>query len=248
MSGERMPTEIKRTRSSLEGLFAKKLYYIRRWKRQNVLDPSRVRLITFRRYARLLSSMSKPSFLILDFGCDSGVFARMLESEGQKNLVGVELASRFKRGQNISFIVAESTHFPFRRKAFDMIFARKFVSIQDVKESLRTFHEILKDDGKLFIEVPNVKRLKSRIYEALGLTPPYPPKYFPHLHMAPFKKILQDAEFCPLRIEGDHVSIPLIGNILSLLRLDKLQKVLGQSSPTLCLHLLSICRKQLIAH
>jgi len=243
-----METELDGTSSNVEDLFAKKLYYIQRWKRQNVLDPSRLRLITFHRYARLISSMSKPSSRILDVGCDSGIFARMLESEGQKNLVGAELANRFKRVQNVSYVVAENTHFPFRRKSFDVIFARKFVSVQDVEGSLKVFHEILKDDGKLFIEVPNVKRLKSRIYEALGLTPPYPPKYFPHLHLTPFKKILYDTKFRPLKIEGDHVSIPLIGNILSLLRLDKLQKVLGQSKPTLCLHLLGICKKQLAAH
>jgi len=228
-------------------MFTKKLYYIKLWTRRLELrEPSRVRLITLRRYAKLISSMSKPSSTILDVGCGSGTIARMLESEGFKNLVGIDLVNRFKHGQNISFIVAENTHLPFRKKSFDMIFARKFVSIPDLEEGLKEFYEILKDHGMLVIEIVNAKRLKSRIYESLGLTPTYPRTvlYFPHLHLAPFKKILCKENFVVLRIEGDHVLIPIIGNLISFFRLGILQRVLGELSPTLCLHLFAICKKQ----
>jgi len=194
--------------------------------------------------------MSKSSPIILDVGCGSGTITHMLESEDHKNLVGIDLVNRFKRGQNISFIVAENTHLPLRRKSFDVIFARKFVSIPDLEESLKEFYELLKDHGILVIEIVNVKRLKSRIFESLGLTPTYPRNvlYFPHLHLEPFKKILYQKNFVILRIEGDNVLIPLIGNLISFFRLDILQRVLGQLSPTLCLHLFAICKKQTVAH
>ncbi|UCE96782.1 MAG: class I SAM-dependent methyltransferase [Candidatus Bathyarchaeota archaeon] len=229
-------------------MFTKKLYYIKRWRQQRAREPTRSRVITFRGYARLILSMVESSSLILDVGCDSGVMARMLESEGEKNLVGIELVNRFKHGKDISFLLAENTHLPFRRKAFDLIFARKFVSIRDTKESLNEFHEILKDEGKLIIEVPNVQRLKSRIYTSLGLTPLYPQKYFPHLHLASFKKILYQRNFKILRIEGDYIFIPLIGRLLSYFRLDLLTKFLGQFKPTLCMHLFGVCEKRAREH
>ena len=230
-------------------MLKKKSYYIKLWKQLKVREPSRVRLATFSGYVKLVSSMCKPSSFILDVGCTFGAISHLLESEGYKNLVGIDLLNRFNRGQNISFIVAENTHLPFRRKSFDVIFARKFVSIPDLEESLMEFYENLKDDGILVIEVPNVKRLKSRIYEALGLTPTYPRNvlYFPHLHLEPFKKILCQKNFIVLRIEGDHIFIPLIGNLFSLFRLDILLRILGQLSPTLCLHLFGICKRQVAA-
>jgi ubiquinone/menaquinone biosynthesis C-methylase UbiE len=239
-----MKQRIAGTNERVNDIFAKKLYYVHRWRQQEVRSPSRVRLNTFHRYARLISAMSKPSAVILDVGCDSGILSRMLESEGMENLIGVELVNRFKHEQKISFVVCENTRLPFRRKSIDVIFARKFVSVQDVEGSLNTFHEVLKDEGRLFIEVPNVKRLKSRLYEALGLTPPYPPKYFPPLHLASFRKILHDTRFSLLKVEGDHVFVPLLGNLLHLFKLDKLENVLGLWKPTLCLHLLGICKKQ----
>ena len=235
---------------NISGMFKKKLYYRKLWIRaMKVREPSRVRLIAFRRYVKLISLMSKSS-RILDVSCGSGIIARMLESEGHKNLVGIDLVNRFKRGQNTSFIVAENTHLPFQRKSFDVIFARKFVSTPDLEESLKEFYEILKDRGTLAVEIVNVKRLKSRIYESLGLTPTYPPTvlYFPYLHLAPFKKILCQENFVVLRIEGDHVRIPLISHLISFFRLDILQRILGQLSPTLCLHLFAISKKQTAAH
>ncbi len=235
----------KMSHESSKEMFSKKLYYRKLWRHQKVLEPSRARLITFSEYARIISSLSEPSSFVLDVGCDSGIFARMLESKGHCNLVGIDLANRFKRRPNISFVVAENTHLPFRTESFNVIFARKFASISDTAESLGEFHKILKDDGKLIIEVPNVKRLKSRIYRALGLTPPYPPKYFPHLYLTPFKKILCEKNFKILRINGDYIFIPLIGNLISLFRFEGLERALGKLKPTLCLHLLAICKKHL---
>lgn len=170
----------------------------------------------------------------------------MLESRGHHNLVGIDLANRFKPSSNISYVVAENTHLPFSTNSFNVIFARKFASISDTVESLGEFYRILKDDGKLVVEVPNVRRLKSRIYRALGLTPPYPPKYFPHLHMVPFKRILREKNFKILKVEGDYVFIPLAGNLISTLRLEVLERAIGQAKPNLCLHLFAICRKHLV--
>jgi SAM-dependent methyltransferase len=190
--------------------------------------------------------MAKHSSLILDVGCDSGLVAQMLESKGFRNLAGIDLANRFTHSLNISYSVAENTNLPFRSGTFDVIFARKFASMSDAALSLTEFHRILKDDGKLIIEVPNVKRLKSRLYRALSLTPPYPPKYFPHLHMTPFKRMLCEKNFSILEVKGDYVFIPMIGNVISALKLNRLERILGRMKPTLCLHLAAICKKRLI--
>jgi len=138
-------------------MFEEKLYYRKLWRSQRIREPSRARLLTFSRYAKIISSLSEPSSFILDVGCDSGIFARMLESGGHYNLVGIDLANRFKHSSNISFVVAENTHLPFRAKSFDAIFARKFASIPDTSESLGELSKILKADGKLLIEVKNVQ-------------------------------------------------------------------------------------------
>ncbi|HKZ94596.1 MAG TPA: class I SAM-dependent methyltransferase [Candidatus Bathyarchaeia archaeon] len=230
---------------SEDQMLDKKIYYQNLWRRQRILEPSRGRLLTFKEYVRLISSFSKPSSLILDAGCGSGVIAGTLASSGYNNLVGIDLVNRFKREKGISFVVADNTCLPFRPESFDTIFARKFVSVQDMTRGLGEFHKSLKDDGKLLVEVPNVKRLKSRIYESLGLTPKYPHKYFPHMHMMLFTTILQKCNYIVMKVKGDYVFIPLVASLVSALKLDRLERELGRLVPSLCLHLFAICRKRI---
>jgi len=234
---------------SKKEIFSKKLYYRRWWKGRKYGGPSRDRLFVLGEYARLVSSFSKSSSFILDAGCGSGAVLRMLRSRGCKNLIGIDLAntvdrSTFPRDQNVSFIVAETTHLPLRPESLDIIFARKFVSVSDVRRSLGEFYSVLKNDGKLVIDVPNVKRLKSRIYNLLGLTPPYPAKYFPRLHMAWIKRILDERNFTILQTKGDYVSIPFFGNLISRFKLGILQRALGHLRPDLCLHISAVCSKR----
>jgi SAM-dependent methyltransferase len=164
--------------NSKKDIFKKKRYYRRLWKQTKIGEPSRDRLTTLRELARDISAFSKSSSLILEVGCGSGTVLRMLESKGHKNLIGIELVNTFLRGQNTSFIVAETMHLPFRPDSLDIIIARRFVSISDVRKSLEEFYNILKNDGKLVIDVSNVKSLKSRVNNLLGL-PAYPEKYYP---------------------------------------------------------------------
>ena len=231
-------------RNSEKEIFDKKLYYIRLWKHTGISEPSRDRLPKLREYARLISSFSKSSSLILEVGCGPGTVLRMLESKGCKNLIGIEPVNTFRREQNISFIVAETTHLPLRPDSIDIIFARRFVSVSDVRKSLEEFYNILKNYGKLVIDVVNVEMLKFRIYNLLGLTFSYPAKYYPRLHLALLKKILYESNFDVLRTGGDFVLVPLIGNLISLLRLEILQRAMGQLWPTLCVHISAVCRRR----
>ncbi len=229
--------------SETNDMFQRKLYYRRLWKKQKLHQPMPSRLRTFEDYVRLVASLSEPSSLVLDVGCDSGIVARMLEAKGYHNLVGIDLANRFTHTSKISYVVAENTHLPFRNGVFDAIFARKFVSIPDTQRTLGELNRISRKDAKLVVEVPNVDRLKSRIYRLLGMTPNYAHKYFPHLTLSKFKDLLRGSQFDVLQARGDYVYIPIIGNILSRPRLEIVQRALGRARSTLCLHIYAVCGK-----
>ena len=225
-------------------MFEKKLYYRRWWNKVGFGRPPANRFATLQEYSKLIATLAKPQSLILEVGCGRGYGLQMLRSEGCTNLVGIDLAKVFMQAENTDFLVAEATHLPLRQDLLDIIFARKFVDTTDVKGCLKEFRGTLRDEGKLVIEVPNVKRLASRIYRALGLEPKYDARYFPHLNRASFQNLLCKSGFMIQRIRGDYIDIPAIGNALSRLSHGMLPRTFGRIRPNLCLHLMAVCSKK----
>lgn len=227
-----------------KGDLRKKLHYKIWWARVGFSEPSESRLRTFRKYSKVISSLSKPSSIILDVGCGSGTFLRMLKSESCSHLIGMDLEDVFRREKDISFVVAETTHLPFRPESVDIAFAKRFVSVSDFRKSLKELGGIIKTDGKILVDVPNIKRLKSRVYNSLGREMKFTgTKYFPRLDPTSFLKIVSENGLLVLRAGGDFVSIPFLGYVTSRLRDGIIEDLIGRFRPDLCSHLFAVCMR-----
>jgi len=224
--------------------FSKKMHYKRWWRKVGFAEPSEARHKTFHNYAKLISSLSKPSSIILDVGCGNGTFLRMLKSEDVNHLIGTDLENVFQQEKDISFIVAETTHLPIRPESIDIAFAKRFVSVSDVRMSLRELSKTIKKDGKILVDVPNMNRLKSRIYRLLRLQVKFlGTKYYPHLHLTSFLRIVSENGLLILQTGGDFVSIPFLGYVTSRLHDGIIEDLIGRFRPDLCSHLFAVCKR-----
>ena len=224
--------------------FSMKRHYKRWWSKAGFAEPSGSRLRTFQNWARLISSLSKPSSVILDVGCGSGTLLRMLKSKGSNHLIGTDLENVFQQEEGISFIVAEATHLPLRRESVDIILAKRFVSVSDLRESLKELSQTIKKDGKILADVPNMERLKGRIYRLLGLELKFPgTKYYPRVHLKSFLRIIHENGLQVLQVGGDYVRIPFLGFVTSKLNNGLIEDIIGRAKPDLCSHILAICSK-----
>ena len=105
---------------------------------------------------------------VLDYGCSGGFFLDTAKEAGVANCFGMELneieaeVSRSK-GHTVHIGLLEQN--PFDEK-FDLITLWDvFEHIKDGKAYLSRFREILRDDGCLFLQVPNAMSLAARIMQ-----------------------------------------------------------------------------------
>ena len=141
-------------------------------------DEGKRRLQYFRRV------LKKRNGLILDLGCNDGVFKPYI-----KNYVGLDIAyaclKRFK-GRRVR---AEAETLPFRNQVFDIVFASELIEHLIHEARLRALKEcrrVLKDKGELIMATPfgnsphNIKASRERWNESkLG---EYGIKYKPYVH------------------------------------------------------------------
>ena len=136
-------------------------------------EPKRPSLI--RRLARVLLRYPRithvPPFenpgTMLDVGCGAGHYMAEMQQKGW-TVFGSELsAGAVKAGKAAGFDIrpGELTESQFQPKAFDFIRSNhSFEHIPNPDVILQEMHRLLKDDGKLFIGVPNWGGLFPRIF------------------------------------------------------------------------------------
>jgi ubiquinone/menaquinone biosynthesis C-methylase UbiE len=118
--------------------------------------------------------------LILDGGCGSGLFALTLAMKNRDvSVIAIDISvSDIRRAKfysdklklnNVSFIIADVTHLPFRNNVFDgALYLEILEHIQDDEEAIEELGEVLKEKGFLILSTP------SEYF-------PYDPKLFGHV-------------------------------------------------------------------
>lgn len=128
------------------------------------------------------------SLRLLEVGCSSGSLLKLLESEKVREVYGVEPneeAVRYARLKNkldhIENCFIEETRYPNR--FFDaIILVQTFEHFLNPVESLNKIRDLLKDDGELFIEVPDAFSIVG-VYR-WGLEPSHYHLYCRHFNVA----------------------------------------------------------------
>jgi SAM-dependent methyltransferase len=110
-------------------------------------------------YKKIISKSGlKPNDKVLDIGCGSGLFMKMLESESYA-LTGIDVSNELlsvarQRNPGATLINQDMDNILFPDKSFNLVAG--FNSFQYAEDALKVFKEInriLRDDGKLVIGV-----------------------------------------------------------------------------------------------
>ena len=102
---------------------------------------------------------------ILDIGCGTGVFLHEIKKKGHE-VIGLDLDVRYKnflKKKNIKVITKKLSKFR-TKKRFDFISFNKVLEhVSDPLQSLKESKRLLKQDGVIYIEVPDVMaKLKGK--------------------------------------------------------------------------------------
>ncbi len=104
---------------------------------------------------------------ILILGAGEGAFERRLLKGGYKNIVSVDLYSRFKLKDRVRFIKADLNENTFSERinaTFDLIVCIEIIEhIYSIDNFLKNIKKLLKEDGRCIITTPNVHAFLSRV-------------------------------------------------------------------------------------
>jgi 2-polyprenyl-3-methyl-5-hydroxy-6-metoxy-1,4-benzoquinol methylase len=155
---------------------------------------------------------------ILDIGCGAGFLLRVLEEQGFKNLVGVEIdasqANEAKKGLSHSFIFNEDvfSFFNNNKEKYDIVFLYdliEHINKENIVPLLKLIHNSLNMDGIIIIKTPNADSplFASRM------------RYLDFTHEILFNKesiemVLREAGFKDISCKGQKTFFS-IGKILS---------------------------------
>ncbi|WP_026733954.1 class I SAM-dependent methyltransferase [Fischerella sp. PCC 9605] len=102
-----------------------------------------------------------PEATVLDIGCGTGEFERLLLTENpQQMITGVDISEEMllvakqkcRAYPNVSFLTASASALPFANNSFDVIVsASTFHYFDDPETSLKEMRRVLKPDGKVVI-------------------------------------------------------------------------------------------------
>lgn len=158
----------------------------------------------------------KQSGRVLDVGCSVGFFLRVAKEHGwetygvDRNVRSIQYA-KDKYGLNVSSSAFEDAGFP--PKFFDV------VTLWDVIEhlatpisTLRQIAGLLKDDGILVFETPNIDglfpQLSYRVAKWMDYWPhPTPPGHLFQFSKKTIRRLLNEAGYSPLAIEDGRIAL-----------------------------------------
>ncbi len=142
---------------------------------------------------------------IMDLGCGSGKFLDTAVQHGWKKCVGVDANPTFKHfhdESNIQFIYSsfEELNKDFIGSDYSAITLWNVLEhLYDLKAIVKQLKHILKREGLLFIMVPNVTSLATRLIR--DKSPTFNWKHVAHFTPQSLQKLMEDAGFKTLLIE-----------------------------------------------
>jgi ubiquinone/menaquinone biosynthesis C-methylase UbiE len=169
-------------------------------------DPGHYRTLS-RAYHKAADALAlSPQSSILDLGCGCGEMAHALRDQ-VRSYCGIDiswdsLVVAQERNASSLFVQADMTALPFSTK-FDFAIAMTSLEfVYNKPAALRGIRRVLKDSGKLYIEVRNADFLLFKLFSPvmehlirLGLVIPYEAEGFRDLGFAGWKELLTEEDF-----------------------------------------------------
>ncbi len=113
---------------------------------------------------KFLFDYAKENEEVLDLGCGNGRFSKYLE---KTNYVGVDFSKEMiveakKRFPNKKFLVGDVLNLPFEKERFDKVYSIAMIhqipSDEYRLKAMKEIRRVLKEGGRVFLTVWNVKR------------------------------------------------------------------------------------------
>ena len=124
---------------------------------------------------KIMASLVDKNQKILDLGCGTGDFLKILELKNKK-IEGVEISSKAaqigrKKGYKITISDLHNL-FPYQKNTFNTITAGEIIEhIYDTDFFLKEVRRILKPNGFLILSTPNIATLGRRLMLLFGINP-----------------------------------------------------------------------------
>lgn len=153
---------------------------------------------------------------IMDLGCGSGKFLETALSHGWSNCIGVDANPTFKdfhSDNGVKFIYSnfEALDMDAIGEGYSAITLWNVLEhLYDLGDVVKRMHSMLKKDGLLFIMVPNVQSLASRLIREKSAT--FNWKHVAHFTPSSLEKLMKDGGF---KTELLETSITEIENVKS---------------------------------
>lgn len=205
------------------------------WQKEFLQTESSVgeaRMVEFRRLSKILvdaevgGGSGAEQKKLLDFGCQTGEFVKIVSDIAKIEPYGVEMSQDYAEhaialwgGGKVHVGLLEDA--PFPKASFDYVSAQETLEhLVNPQHTLELLRALMKDDGIILISVPSSDYfiLKKRIFNLLGRKG----MALVHTHLYNFtpkslRMMLEKAKFKPLQIFGIgwHDSAESIGNTTS---------------------------------
>lgn len=134
----------------------------------DLLAPIYDRLLSPPEEGTLLNLLELPEEgVILDAAGGTGRIAQLLKGEGRRVIVqdiSHKMLSQTKSKGNIEAVASETEDLPFPDENFDrIVMVDAYHHLKDQDRSLRELWRVLKSDGVLVIEEPNIRHISVRL-------------------------------------------------------------------------------------
>ncbi|PRN00877.1 class I SAM-dependent methyltransferase [Aliarcobacter cryaerophilus] len=124
-------------------------------------------------YLEILKKYLSSSSVLCDVGCGKGGFIQFLQEKNYQNSLGLELDQRLiNLSTSDKILKTELYNYPLKNKEVDCFtFTHVFEHILNLNQVIAEIHRSLKDDGFLFIEVPDAENyLKHNVFDFYWFT------------------------------------------------------------------------------
>ena len=113
--------------------------------------------------AAYLADRVAPAARILDAGCSSGTFLRLLRDKGFGDVLGLDpspdAVARAIGKNDVRAITGSFTSPPGDLGTFDVVtLSHTLEHITDVRRAIASLHALLRDEGRAYVEVPDAER------------------------------------------------------------------------------------------